>query len=129
MNNLKKRKLYRTIFIIWSLILFTLTSYPKLSVPSVHIVSFDKLAHAFVYLIFAWLFMLMHDQQNLARIVKRLMLLAAIIPLADELHQIPIPGRFFSVWDIVADLIGFSIIILIYRKKAADLRLTQCEES
>ncbi|RLC50596.1 MAG: hypothetical protein DRI23_03780 [Candidatus Cloacimonadota bacterium] len=117
---MKKRKLYRILFIIWSLILFTLTSYPKLSVPSVHIINFDKLAHAFVYLIFAWLFMLMHDQLNLARIVKRLTLLAAIIPLADELHQIPIPGRFFSIWDIVADLIGFSIIILIYRKKAVN---------
>jgi VanZ family protein len=124
MNNLKKRKLFRTIFIIWSLILFTLTSYPKLSVPSVHIVSFDKLAHAFVYLIFAWLFMLMHDQLNLTRVVKRLMLLAAIIPLTDELHQIPIPGRFFSIWDIVADLIGFSIIILIYRKKATNRLLS-----
>ena len=48
---------------------------------------------------------------------KLLIKLAAIIPLTDELHQIPIRGRDFSVFDIMADLLGFLLIIWIFRNK------------
>ena len=124
MNEIRKIKFYKILFITWSVILFTLTSIPKLSVPTHQIVNFDKLAHAFVYLIFAWLFILMHKRTDLQQTLRKLLIIATIVPLADELHQIPIPGRMFSVWDILADLIGFLIIIIIYRKKAANRLLS-----
>ena len=81
MNELKKRKIYKVLFITWSVILFTLTSIPKLSVPAPQIVNIDKLAHAFVYLVFAWLFILMHKQTNLQQILRTLLLKAAVVPL------------------------------------------------
>lgn len=100
--------------------MFTLTSIPRLSVPVETVFGLDKLAHVFLYLIFAWLFIQMHDRTDWRRATNKLLLLAAVVPLADELHQIPIPGRMFSIWDVIADLIGFAIIILIYRKKTAN---------
>lgn len=94
-----------------------LTSIPKLQSPVDHILRIDKLAHTFVYLVFAWLFLKMYEEDQFRIAMKKLLMLAAVVPLLDELHQIPIPGRSFSVWDIVADLIGFGIIILIFKTK------------
>lgn len=110
-------KVYRVLFIIWSLVILTLTSIPKLQIPTEHIVSLDKLAHFGVYLIFAWLFIRMHQTKNPGATLKKLILLSLTVPLFDELHQIPIPGRMFSVWDVIADFIGFLAIIIIYKIK------------
>ncbi len=111
------RKVFRTLFILWSAVILTLTSYPKLQSPLDDSLNFDKFAHVFVYLIFAWLFMKMHGNSVDNKTIKKLILLAVIVPVLDELHQIPIPGRSFSWWDILADMIGFWIIILIYKNK------------
>ena len=111
------RKIYRLLFVCWSILLFSLTSYPKLPSPSVGIISFDKLAHLFFYFIFAWFFVKMHDPGKLRLTLRKTLILALIVPLLDELHQIPIPGREFSVWDIAADLLGFALVLLIFRIK------------
>ena len=65
----------------------------------------------------------MFTKKELPKTIKKLYLLAVLVPLLDELHQIPIPGREFSVYDIFADFLGFLVIILIYRsrkKKTSD---------
>lgn len=115
---MKNRKLiiYRYLFVMWSITLFTLTSIPKLSTPSTGILEIDKIAHFVVYLIFAFLLVkiLNKDKRSLLRI---LIVAALIIPLIDELHQIPIPGREFSIYDIIADMAGFAVIIFFVRAK------------
>ena len=110
-------KTYKFLFVIWSLVILTLTSIPKLNIPTEHIVSLDKVAHFGVYLLFAWFFIRMHQPENLGATLKKLILLSLAVPLFDELHQIPIPGRMFSVWDVIADFIGFLVIIIIYKRK------------
>lgn len=111
------KKTYRILFIIWSVLLISLTSYPKLEVPKTDIFQQDKIAHFIFYLIFAWLFVRMHGPQPDFTILKKTMLLALLVPILDELHQIPIPGRNFSIWDIVADMLGFTVVILIFYYK------------
>lgn len=111
----QNRKLYRILFICWSILLFTLTSYPKLSAPPTGITGFDKLAHLFFYFVFAWFFVKLHDPADLRKTLRKTLLLALFLPLLDELHQIPIPGRDFSFWDIVADLLGFALVLIIFR--------------
>jgi VanZ family protein len=107
-----RNKLFTALFILWSLLIITLTSYPKLQNPlSDKIWNVDKLAHFAVYAIFSLLFVKMNQHKSLRENGKNLTILALIIPLVDELHQIPIPGRSFSVYDILADLAGFLIII------------------
>ena len=110
-------KTYKFLFVIWSCIIFTLTSIPKLHIPTEHIVSLDKVAHFGVYLLFAWFFIRMHQPENLEATLKKLIPLSLAVPLFDEMHQIPIPGRMFSVWDMIADFIGFLVIIIIYKRK------------
>lgn len=91
--------------------IFALTSWPTLALPSTKIIGIDKLAHFAVYLVLAYL-MLKKDNS----VVKKYhYFLAVLIPFLDELHQIPIPGRYFDISDLAADLLGFAVIFLLFR--------------
>jgi len=108
-------KFNRAIFILWSLIIFTLTSYPKLTTGAPHITGLDKVAHFTMYFIFALLFMRMRKIRNPKPQLRYLLFLSVIVPIIDELHQIPISGRSFSFWDILADFMGFITVFCLYR--------------
>lgn len=110
-----KKKYYKIAFYIWTGIIFTLTSIPKLQSPINDSLNIDKLAHLIVYLIFAFLFMKMFDRKQYIQKLKLLSVLAVIIPIFDELHQIPISGRYFSYYDILADFLGFLMVIIYYK--------------
>ena len=112
-----KKKYYKIAFYIWTVILFTLTSIPKLKSPINDSFNIDKLAHFVVYLIFAYLFMKMFEKKQYNQKLKLLSVLAIVIPIFDELHQIPIPGRSFSYFDILADFLGFLTVIIYYKFK------------
>jgi len=112
-----KKKYFKIAFYIWAVILFTLTSIPKLQTPIDDSLNIDKLAHFIVYLIFAFLFMKMFDENQYIQKLKILSVLAVIIPILDESHQILIPGRSFSYYDILADFLGFLTIIIYYKLK------------
>lgn len=114
----ERNKLFTVLFVIWSAIIIFLTSYPKLHVPmSDKIWNFDKLAHLTVYAIFSWLFTKMNQHKSKDANLQHLVVMLFTIPLLDELHQLPIPGRSFSYYDILADSIGFLIIIIFYYYK------------
>ncbi|MDN5353715.1 MAG: VanZ like family [Candidatus Cloacimonadota bacterium] len=104
-------KIYRYLFYIWLVTIITLTSWPTLALPSHKILGIDKLAHFSVYLVLA--FLMLKKDNSVVR--KKHYFLAVIIPVLDELHQIPIPGRYFDFSDIVADLLGFAIIFLLIK--------------
>lgn len=108
---------YKIAFYIWTGILFTLTSIPKLQSPLDDSLNIDKLAHFIVYLIFAYLFMKMFNEKQYIQKLKLLSILAVLVPIFDELHQIPIPGRSFSYFDILADFLGFLAVIIYFKIK------------
>ena len=108
-------KLNRVFFVAWALLIFTLTSYPKLTTAAPDVVGIDKAAHFVMYFVFALLFMRMRKQKNPKSQLRYLLYLSAIVPIVDELHQIPIAGRSFSFWDILADFMGFITVYILYR--------------
>ena len=118
-----KQKYYKIAFYIWAGVVFTLTSIPKLQTPINDTLNIDKLAHFIVYLIFAYLFMKMFSQDQYIQKLKLLSILAVLVPIFDELHQIPIPGRFFSYYDILADFLGFLTVIIYFKIKLKRSRL------
>lgn len=111
-------KTYRFLFYFWLVIIFILTSYPTL--PPLHdkLVSIDKVGHFAVYFILAFFYMKKEQRNNISKTFNKILLLAIFLPIIDELHQIPIPGRDFSFLDILADYCGFLIIIIIFKIKA-----------
>jgi len=111
------KKYFKIAFFVWTVIIFTLTSIPKLQSPLHDSLNVDKLAHFTVYLIFAYLFMRMYDKSQYNKKLKFITILAFIIPVFDELHQIPIPGRSFSYYDLLADFLGFLTVMIYFRIK------------
>ncbi len=112
-----KKKYYKIAFYIWVGVVFTLTSIPKLQTPINDTLNIDKLAHFTVYMIFAYLFMKMFSQDQYIQKLKLLSILAVLVPIFDELHQIPIQGRCFSYYDILADFLGFLTVIIYFKIK------------
>jgi len=113
----------RVIFVIWALIIFTLTSYPKLTTGAPNIVGIDKAAHFVMYFVFALLFMRMRKDIDPKPQLRYLLFLSVIVPIVDELHQIPISGRSFSIWDIAADFVGFIAVFCLYRFSKKKVKL------
>jgi len=114
----KRHKVYTIIFSLWSATILFLTSYPKLHIPIADkLWNSDKLAHFAVYTIFAWLFIKMNHHKTTKNNLRYLIIMLCSIPILDELHQWPIPGRSFSFYDILADSLGFLLIIFLYSRK------------
>ena len=92
--------------------MFFLTSFPKLPKPPSSIIGFDKLAHFVMYLILGFLYVLKNADFAIEKLRRNLFYIALLLPLLDEIHQIPIPGRTFSWYDIIADILGISFVLL-----------------
>ena len=107
-------KIYKLFFWIWAVVIVTLSSVPSLKIPLKDGISWDKLAHFSEYLILSFLYYKLKFQSgySVQSIKTHLIYMLFTIPLLDELHQLLIPGRQFSFYDIVADMLGFSMIIL-----------------
>ncbi len=130
-----KKKIYLIIFILYSILVFTVSSIPRLSVslPSPPIAP-DKIAHFSQYFLFAMLYYLMRYSQLTDSFNKQfnksgnaknnkikpfirneiyleIFFLSFLLSILDELHQIPIPGREFCWYDVLADLLGFHFFI------------------
>ena len=115
---LEKRKIwlvYVPLAIYW-LILFTATSIPAERLPSIGLS--DKISHFVAYFVLSVLVILMLIYQRKSRFLFENATIATIIiclfyGVADELHQILIPGRFAETLDWVADASGTIVGVLI----------------
>lgn len=99
---------YKAGFFLWSAVILFLTSFPNPNKLVESPPGADKVAHTAVYLILAVLFSGWMRRRNPVRPWWFIVLVLAAFGVLDELHQIPIPGRFFSWWDVAADLAGAS---------------------
>lgn len=112
----KKKYLYIPLGLYWLLILI-LTSIPGSHIPKLFGIS-DKIKHIGAYLGLSFLLTFaLFLQKKYKNISKHsyifALLVTSIYGLFDEVHQIFIPGRSFDWWDLVADVVGSSIGILI----------------
>ena len=121
----------KAIFVFYSLLVLIITVYPRLDVPYIpsHL-SFDKFAHTFMYFFFSYIYFRMRSQatneqasnwqDNTSRkflskkeILLELFFLGNLISVFMEYIQKHIPGRSFCWFDILANLLGFYLFILV----------------
>jgi VanZ family protein len=105
----RTRLFYAAPVFVWAAAMLTLSSLPGTSLPSVSLWQWDKLAHAFEYMVFAALIVRWRVAGGGAPLASGLRLgaiAAAVFALLDELHQIPIPYRQCAWQDVVADFAG-----------------------
>ncbi|MCK9279705.1 MAG: VanZ family protein [Melioribacteraceae bacterium] len=128
---MSENKIYKFLFNKKYLVLSALVSYWMVliigtSLPSESLPAFkvgDKVIHFIAYFGLGFLFgayRLIYFNKN-KKNVFIVILIVAIYALADEIHQIFIPGRYCELFDIFADiiggLIGLGIAYLILIKK------------
>jgi VanZ family protein len=103
LNNQKK---YRIVFGLYLIAILAASSIPGRSMPKIIILSPDKLLHLTEYFILAVLAYL-----SFKKFSKTLIIGLILFAIMDEIWQSFIPGRWPSVFDVVADILGMMIVI------------------
>lgn len=119
-NFLERHKVvlvYLPLVFYW-ILLFTLTSLPSQSVPSVGVN--DKLEHSLAYFGLSFLLYLTLLFQKKSDFLKKYaaiftILIILIYAVLDEVHQLLIPGRSCEMLDFLADMLGGIVGIIILK--------------
>ena len=114
----KKLYIYIPLTLYW-VVLFTATSIPGDSLPTFGIS--DKFKHFGAFFVLAVLLNFAFHFQTKSLFIKLnsfsvTYFVIIFYSLFDEIHQILIPGRYFDWFDLLADLVGGIMGILIVRK-------------
>lgn len=106
---------YFPLFVYW-LILFIATTLPGNKVPNLGVS--DKIEHSTAYMVLSVLLCMTYTFQNKIKIFWKKPFLMTILTVTfygalDELHQLFIPGRSCDIKDLMADVAGASVGLLI----------------
>lgn len=99
--------------------MLTLSSLPDFKAPDVLPKFADKVVHLTEYCIWAILFLLMLKQEDrintLLNAFVAVLIFGAILGIFDEVHQRFISGRSMDKYDLLADVIGIILAIILFR--------------
>lgn len=102
----------------WALLIFVLSSLPKIPTIPTGFRPIDKVAHFVEYSVFGLLLAGAFAHSSAHRLVRRSLVMAGILGVAyavlDEFHQKFVPGRFASVEDAIADALGVIVGLFVY---------------
>jgi len=95
---------------LWAILVFVLSSIPRLSTPPIGVKFADKFYHLVEYLIFGFLlaraFLSMSAQGREHKAILAAAALGIFWGMTDEIHQAFVPGRDASFLDFFADAAG-----------------------
>lgn len=94
----------------WALVIFILSAIPGTEYPQIRVPFSDKMVHGVIYAILGWLCMRAAVPGG-SGVVARSRIVAAtafgcLYGMSDEIHQLCVPARSFSMADWAADCIG-----------------------
>lgn len=116
----------------FAVLILAISSIPSDSMPKGVLFSWDKVYHTIEYFIFILLVGMSYITAKQRRLrmkwIPYTLRIGIIFPILDELYQSLIPGRVSSWFDVIADLSGVTIGIIllafyyenIFRKKESD---------
>ena len=100
-----------------SLAIFLLSNQQTFSLPVWQIIGFDKVAHIGAYFTFGFFVQFAYNGfteiPSRKRIILGTLLISGLFCASDEIHQYFVPGRSCDVFDLIADLIGASLSLLL----------------
>jgi len=105
---------YHAPAVFWAVLVFTVSSLPKLKSPSLGIPFSDKIFHGSEYLVLSMLTLrsLAASRGLNGRTVLLAMAVCTVFGILDELHQSFVPGRDCNAGDMLADIAGSALGIL-----------------
>ncbi|MCX7835971.1 MAG: VanZ family protein [bacterium] len=110
----KFHKSWLIIAIVWALLLTTASQIPGSSFPNYSFLSYDKLLHLSAYIPLGYFVGQSLILPYAARVIVTV-LFVAVFGAVDEVHQSFVPGRYSSIYDFYADIIGGTIGVLLVR--------------
>ena len=112
---------YHLPMILFGGAIIAVSSVPDLHTPQVKDIAFDKVAHFIEYAIFAFLTFRSFANWPWMMHGSRACIFAALFLTAfasfDEFYQHLIPGRFASVYDVLADLCGALLVLAFFEAR------------
>lgn len=106
--------------VLYSCLIFYLSNQPRLPMPDLGILGWDKLIHFAAYFLYGILMQMAviavavkKTQKNQIFIV---ILLCSLYAFSDEYHQSFVPGRDADIYDVLADLLGALTSLLLYKR-------------
>lgn len=87
--------------ILWMAVIFLLSSIPGKEFPVIPFPGFDKLVHIVLYSILGFLW-----SKALGGRIYQAILIGIVYGLSDEVHQLFVPFREFSLTDLLSDAVG-----------------------
>jgi VanZ family protein len=101
----------------YAALIVILSSMPKLTPPDVGFGQIDKLLHMAEYFVFGILWMKAFSLFGFLRrnrIVLILVLYGIVFAVLDEFHQNFVPSRNMDSWDLIADIGGLILSVIVY---------------
>ncbi len=102
------------LFYTWLVMILAVSSIPDIGSNEETLLGFDKYAHFGEYFVLAVLYLIMKRARRGEVAIKNYLFLAIPLPFLEELHQIWIRGRLFSLLDFAADWAGVTLVFLVY---------------
>ena len=118
MEKFKKFLWYQFPAIICALAIFIQSSMSNLKTPDLGFSFQDKIAHLLEYAIFGFFLIrsfVFQNNEYIARNWKWIVFITgSLYAVSDEIHQYFVPGRFAALGDVIADILGVVISIIIF---------------
>ena len=114
------RHLYKLPAIVYSILIFFLSSLPQSELPPIRITGFDKFLHFCEYLLYGMTLLLAFSRTKNRYIQKNAfvisMLTGILYAVTDEIHQLFVVGRDCSYSDFSADAVGVVFGVYLFSK-------------
>lgn len=101
--------------IAYLILIFALSSIPSDAIPGPKLFSIDKVYHIIEYFILSLLVLRLMIYHKVKHAYLIAIVAAVLYGIIDEFHQGLVPGRLFSYYDMLANAVGASLI-LIFKK-------------
>ncbi|MDP8238696.1 MAG: VanZ family protein [Candidatus Hatepunaea meridiana] len=125
-----KTKVWLFLVLSYTLTTFGVSSIKNTSfIPDLRIVRFDLVLHFIEYGILAWLILRYLDTINQLspwiRQATLVVIFCGVVGGLNELWQLHIPGRFPSVVDGIANVLGAVVVVFLYRLRKCVIHFDQ----
>lgn len=94
--------------ILWMAVIFTLSSFPGSAFPQQPFPGFTELVHLMEYSILGILW-----YRALRKKVLVILIIGILYGISDEIHQLFVPFREFSILDMIVDTLGIVIGVIV----------------
>lgn len=98
-------------------LIFSISSIPSDAIPGPKLFSIDKVYHIIEYFILSLLVLRLMIYHKVKHAYLIAILIAALYGVTDEFHQGFVPGRLFSYYDMVANAVGASLVLIFKKLK------------